>query len=230
VMAEAEAGIVVSETERRLLAGLLPSGAERLHVIPNGVDVEYFKPDPAVAPRAGDIVFTGTMDYLPNIDAVTWFAEAIFPRVRRECPDAFFRIVGARPSPRVLALRTPDGVEVTGAVPDIRPYLHQAAVIVAPLRIARGIQNKVLEGMAAGRPMVASPEALDGIAARVGRDILVGDGAEAFAHAVADVLTGRAPKSLGAAGRDFVLANHQWTEQLRALDEIIAAPLTPGSG
>jgi sugar transferase (PEP-CTERM/EpsH1 system associated) len=230
VMAQAEAGIVVSETERRLLAGFLPSGADRLHVIPNGVDVEYFKPDPAIAPRAGDIVFTGTMDYLPNIDAVAWFAEAIFPLIRRDCPDAVFRIVGARPSPRVLALRTLDGVEVTGAVPDIRPYLHRAAVIVAPLRIARGIQNKVLEGLAAGRPVVASPEALDGIAATVGRDILVGDGAEAFARAAMDVLTGRAPGSLGAAGRDFVLAHHQWAEQLRTLDQFIAAPLMPGSG
>jgi sugar transferase (PEP-CTERM/EpsH1 system associated) len=230
VMAQAEAGIVVSETERGLLAGFLPSGAERLHVIPNGVDVEYFKPDPATAPRPGDIVFTGTMDYLPNIDAVAWFAEEIFPLVRRECPKAVFRIVGARPSPRVLALRTLDGVEVTGAVPDIRPYLRQAAVIVAPLRIARGIQNKVLEGMAAARPVVASPEALDGIAAIIGRDILVGDGAEAFARAVCDVLTGCAPEKLGAAGRDFVLAHHQWSEQLRALDGFIAAPLTPGSG
>ncbi|MDB5445440.1 MAG: Sugar transferase, PEP-CTERM/EpsH1 system associated [Phenylobacterium sp.] len=220
-LAAADAGILISETERRLMAALLPAGAHKLSVIPNGVDVDYF----AASAGRGDgrsIVLCGRMDYQPNIDAAQWFAREILPRVRTRRPDALFRIVGAAPAPGVRALAALAGVEVTGAVPDVRPYLAQAAVVVAPLRIARGVQNKVLEGMAAARPVVATPEALDGIDAAVGRDVLVGAGAAAFAEAVGDVLTGRAPERLGASARRFVLGHHQWAAQLSALDRLLA--------
>jgi sugar transferase (PEP-CTERM/EpsH1 system associated) len=223
------AGILVSETERRLLAGFAPQGALKLHVIANGVDTEFFGL-PAAVPGGRSVVLCGRMDYRPNIDGAQWFAREILPKVRAECPDAKFRIVGAEPTQSVLALRSLPGVEVTGAVPDVRPYLSEAAVVVAPLRIARGIQNKVLEGMAAGRPVVATPEALDGIDAEIGVDVLVGTDAASFATAVIDVLLGRAPAELGSRGRRYVLRNHQWTDQLQRLDRLISSALADPSG
>ncbi len=222
----AVAGILVSETERRLLAKFLPEGADKLHVITNGVAADCFGiiPDPNVEPA---IVFCGRMDYEPNIDGAEWFVREILPKVRERRPDAVFRIVGAAPAARVLALRATPGVEVTGTVPDVRPYLAAAAVVVAPLRVARGIQNKVLEGLAAGRPVVATPDALDGIAAQPGRDVLVGADAHDFATAVADVLLGVAPANLGACGRRFVQRHHRWDAQLEALDRLIADAVKP---
>jgi sugar transferase (PEP-CTERM/EpsH1 system associated) len=221
----AVAGILVSETERRLLANFQPDGADKLLVITNGVAADCFEviPNPNVQPA---IVFCGRMDYEPNIDGVEWFVREILPKVRERRPDAVFRIVGAAPTARVLALRAP-GVEVTGTVPDVRPYLAGAAVVVAPLRIARGIQNKVLEGLAAGRPVVATPDALDGIAARPGRDVLVGADAQGFATAVADVLLGLAPADLGSRGRRFVQRHHRWDVQLEAMDRLIADVVKP---
>lgn len=219
---QAVAGIMISETERRLQADLLQAGDEKLSVIPNGVDTDYFQPRPGPV-AAGDIVFCGRMDYEPNIDGAEWFAGEVLPLVRERCPDAVFRIVGAAPAPRVLALRSLPGVEVTGAVPDVRPYLNQAAVIVAPLRIARGIQNKVLEGLAMARPVVTTPAALDGIAAQEDRDVLVAEEPRAFADAVVAVLTGRAADDLGSQGRDAVLRHHRWEAHLQDLDSLIAA-------
>jgi sugar transferase (PEP-CTERM/EpsH1 system associated) len=225
----AVAGILVSETERRLLANFQPDGADKLHVITNGVAADCFEviPNPNVQPT---IVFCGRMDYEPNIDGAEWFVREILPKVRERRPDAVFRIVGAAPAARVLALRATPGVEVTGTVPDVRPYLAGAAVVVAPLRIARGIQNKVLEGLAAGRPVVATPDALDGIAARPGRDVLVGADAQGFAPAVADVLLGLAPADLGSRGRRFVQRHHRWDTQLQAMDRLIADVVKPLSG
>jgi sugar transferase (PEP-CTERM/EpsH1 system associated) len=227
-LAAADAGIMVSETERRLQAGFAPADAGKLHVIANGVDTDFFKP-PADPRQSQDIVFTGTMDYLPNIDAVTWFAQEIFPRVRAQFPNTPFRIVGAKPSAEVLALADLPGVEVTGAVPDVRPYLFNAAVIVAPLRIARGIQNKVLEGMAAARPTVCTPEALDGIEAKVGRDVLVASKPEDFAQMAIDVLAGRAA-GVGPAGRAYVETHLRWQESLVALDRLVDEVLHRRSG
>jgi len=225
----AVAGILISETERRLQAELLPRGAAKLSVIPNGVDTDFFQPTPGPSATA-DIVFCGRMDYAPNIDGAEWFVREILPRVRKCRPDAVFRIVGAAPVARVLALGSMPGVEVTGSVPDVRPHLDRAAVVVAPLRIARGIQNKVLEGLAMGRPMVATPDALDGIAAMPGHEVLVGADAETFAEAVVEVLTGKAPADLGQRGRQFVLRHHRWDGKLEALDRLIAGVLAGRSG
>jgi glycosyltransferase involved in cell wall biosynthesis len=161
------------------------------------------------------------MDYQPNIDGAQWFAREILPLVHRRHPETVFRVVGAAPAPGVRALAELPGIEVTGAVPDVRPYLARAAVVVAPLRIARGIQNKVLEGMASARPVVATPEALDGIDAVVGRDVLTARDPEGFAAAVCDVLGGQAPADLGLSARRFVLRRHQWSAQLGVLDALI---------
>lgn len=227
VLAAAEAGVLISETERRLQGGLLPEGAAKLHVIANGVDTDYFRPA-ITGETSANIVFCGRMDYEANVDAAEWFARKVLPRVRERRPEAVFQIVGAAPAARVRALGALPGVEVTGTVPDVRPYLADAAVVVAPLRIARGIQNKVLEGMAAGRPVVATPQALDGIAAAPGREVLLGADAAGFAAAVLGVLEGQAPADVGAHGRAFVLRRHRWAAQLGALDNLIR-PSAEGS-
>src|SRR5690606_39218218 len=127
------------------------------------------------------IVFTGAMDYWANVDAVEWFVQAILPQIRAVAPAAVFTIVGGNPSPKVKALAALPGVKVTGRVPDVRPYLAHAAVVVCPLRSARGIQNKLLEGMAMARPVAAPPQAFEGIEAEPGRDLLLADTAAGFA-------------------------------------------------
>ncbi len=216
----AQAGILISETEKDLLSGFIAPGGAKLSVIPNGVNTDYFRQDD---PAAGsqDIVLCGRMDYRPNVDAAQWFVDSILPQVRSACPQAVFRIVGAAPTAEVLALAKTDGVEVTGSVPDVRPYLAKAGVVVAPLRIARGIQNKVLEGLAAGRPVVVTPNALDGIGAHAGRDVLVAEEASDFARAVIEVLQGKARADLAANGQRFVVEHFQWSAQVAKLDALL---------
>lgn len=216
--------IVVSEAERNAFAALAPDVAERTDWVDNGVDLLRFDctatyPDPygGVGPA---IVFTGSMDYRPNIDAVAWFVAEVLPRLRAGVPDAAFHIVGARPAAAVLALAAQPGVRVAGAVADIRPWLAHAAVAVAPLRIARGIQNKVLEAMAMARPVVASSPAFEGVHAVAGRDLLVADDPVAMAAAITAVLRGAHP-GLGPAGRAAVAAGHDWTVALRRLDRLM---------
>lgn len=228
VIAGADAGIFISPTERTLFADYAAWAKGKLHVIPNGVDTDYFRPATMPGPDGG-IAFCGRMDYAPNIDAAAWFAERILPRVRARNPEAVFRIVGAAPTGRVLALKALPGVEVTGAVPDVRPHLARASVVVAPLRIARGIQNKVLEAMAAGRPVVTTPQALDGIGARPGSEVLCAADETQFSAAVCNVLEGRAPADLGARARAYVLQRMQWAAQLGQLDDLLAEALTETS-
>jgi sugar transferase (PEP-CTERM/EpsH1 system associated) len=217
------ASVFVSEDEKRIFDRLSTETRDKHVAIGNGVDVAFFDPS-KVRPRdktAPTIVFVGVMDYWPNVDAVTWFAQEIFPLVRRQHPDARFQIVGAKPATSVLALKALTGVEVTGSVDDVRPYVAAADVVVAPLRIARGIQNKVLEGMAMARPVVTTPGALEGINAQHGRDLLTGATAEEIAAAIDSVLSGRAAPTLGEAARAFVLKNHEWGANLRKLDALI---------
>jgi sugar transferase (PEP-CTERM/EpsH1 system associated) len=231
VAAASATGLFVSQTEHDIFAKLIPAAASRLGVVPNGVDTDFFSPAPQFGDvLAGSIVFSGTMDYKPNIDAVTWFARDILPLVRQRVPAAHLRIVGAKPSGAVLALAKLDSVEVVGSVPDMRPYLQQANVIVTPLKIARGIQNKVLEGMAMARPVVTTPEALDGITAHPGTDLLVAKDAAHFAQQVIEVLEGRASPGLGASARATVIAHHGWAHHLDGLDQLIARALHDGSG
>jgi sugar transferase (PEP-CTERM/EpsH1 system associated) len=222
--ARARASLFVSEDEKRIFDRLSPDTKVNHTAIANGVDIAFF--DPAkVRPRAKvarTIVFVGMMDYWPNVDAATWFAKDILPKVRARYADATFQIVGARPVPAVRALAALAGVEVTGAVDDVRPYLAAADVVVAPLKIARGIQNKVLEGMSMARPLVATPGALEGINAQRGRDLVSGATAEEFAARVLSVLDGGAPNDMGTRARAFVQENHDWGANLRKLDELIA--------
>lgn len=219
----AAASLFVMEDERRIFDRLSPETAARHREIGNGVDVTYHDPAAVAAHHSGakTIVFVGMMDYWPNVDAVAWFAKDIFPLVRARHPDARFQIVGARPVPSVRALARIDGIEVTGAVPDVRPYVKAATAVVAPLRIARGIQNKVLEGMAMARPVVTTPAALEGINAVRERHVLVGETPNEFAEAVMRVLDANLPADMGAAARAFVVKNHDWDANLKALDDVL---------
>ena len=195
-----------------------------------GVDLDRFRGFSFDRPCTGDgphLVFTGNMDYWPNADAVIWFADQVLPLIQRRWPEAQFHIVGNNPGPDVLRLRKINGVNVTGRVPDTRPYVAHADVSVSPLRMARGVQNKVLEAMAMGKPVVASPGAFEGLRAVAGRDLLVADGAAETARAVLEVLDGRHP-ALGANGRRVVEQGYAWAGILRKLDECLRPSLLTG--
>lgn len=191
-------------------------------VMRNGVDLEYFAPRPGAA-EPHHLVFTGVMDYYPNVDGCVWFVNEILPRVRAHFPATRLSIVGARPSAEIERLGRTSGVTVTGFVDDTRDWLARACVAVAPLRIARGIQNKVLESLAMGLPTVGTTCATQGVEGEPGRDFLVADDAAAFAAAVVGLLEERDSASeLGAAGRRFVAEHYDWERTLAPLDEILA--------
>ena len=224
--------VLASHAEAELLRRLLPRSKSSIRVVENGVDADEF--DPAVAcanPFEGTalpIVFTGAMDYRPNIDAVEWFARNVFPAIRREFASAQFWIVGYRPAASVRRLGRDPGVHVTGEVFDVRPFLRHGACVVSPLRIARGVQNKVLEAMAMGKPAVVTPAALEGLGAGHGREVLVAAGAEGFARAVMEVLSGKW-QGLGSAARAYVRRHHDWTTTLQAIDRLFGEDVETNS-
>ena len=167
------------------------------------------------------IVFSGAMDYWPNIDAVTWFATELLPQIRRDVPDARFWIVGMNPAPTVQAL-TGEGITVTGTVPDVRPYIAHADVVVAPLRIARGIQNKVLEAMAMARPVVVSAEAAVGLSARKGEDCEIAHGAGETVQSTVSLLADRVRGGrMGLEARSCVVQRYSWQAHLGLLDKLL---------
>ena len=190
-------------------------------VVRNGVALEHYVPDPDDA-EPGHCVFVGVMDYYPNIDGCVWFAHEILPLIREHVPDARFTIVGSKPTAEVLALADLDGVEVTGFVDDTRDYLRRASVSVAPLRVARGIQNKVLEALAMGLATVGTTSATQGVEGLDGRDYLVHDDVAGQVEAVCGLL--RDPTragELGLQGRAFVEERYDWEVTLQPLDHIL---------
>jgi polysaccharide biosynthesis protein PslH len=219
----ADASLFVSEAEAALFRARGGAEAAGARTLANGIDVAHYDPDapfvPLDPPPAGPlIVFTGQMDYRPNVEAVGGFARDVLPRIRVTAPEARFAIVGRHPSPAVTALAHLPGVIVTGEVADVRPWLAAATAVVAPLGIARGVQNKVLEAMAMGRPVVASTAAFTGIDAMPGRDLVVADGADAQAFALLSLLAdpGRA-EAIGAAARARMVEGYAWEAQLAPL-------------
>lgn len=224
----------VSEAEAELFRRLVPEHARRARGISNGIDTVHFDPAlPFPIPFAKErptYVFTGTMDYPPNVDAVCWFADEVLPMIRRRVPQAQFAIVGASPAPAVARLAARPEVLVTGRVADVRPYLAHAVAAVAPLRIARGIQNKVLEGMAMARPVILTPEALEGIDAEPGREVVLCRDAGELADAAVRLADDRAEgTAIGAAARAKVVERYAWDALLPAFDGLIAAALGAGA-
>jgi sugar transferase (PEP-CTERM/EpsH1 system associated) len=227
VAAHARRSFFVTENETALFRRLAPECAGVVEPMSNGVDADYFCTDPQrqspFDAQHPAIVFTGAMDYWPNIDAVTWFVDQAWPRLVRSWPQLRFYIVGRNPGDAVRALASGD-VVVTGTVADVRPYLQHAAVVVAPLRLARGIQNKILEAMAMGRPVVASDSCAAAIDARPGAELLVAARADDFVNQVEVLL--RSPEraeAIGLAGRRRVLQAYSWSAHMSGIDRHLDA-------
>jgi sugar transferase (PEP-CTERM/EpsH1 system associated) len=230
VVARAQHSFFVTDNEAELFCRSAPESRGRVSALCNGVDSEFFSPDHILTSpyAAGEIplVFTGAMDYWPNIDAVTWFASEIFPLLLARRAGLKFYIVGRSPTPAVNALASA-AVHVTGTVDDVRPYLQHAAVVVAPLRLARGIQNKVLEAMAMGLPVVASQECAGAVDAVPGWDFLTAGSVEDYQREIEALLN--APEraaAMGLAARAQVVARYGWAAHLSGIDRFLDA-MTP---
>jgi sugar transferase (PEP-CTERM/EpsH1 system associated) len=214
--------VIVSEAEKDLFQSHIPTS--KLQPISNGVDLDFFNPgyQPQTGILSPSLVFTGAMDYRPNIDGAIWFAEHVFPLIRLRFPDISFYLVGSSPAPQLTRLGRTNGIIVTGFVSDIRDYIQQADVCVIPLKIARGIQNKVLEAMAMGKAIVSTPQAAEGLNINMQRDICIQKNAEDFANAVISLLSDQEKSDrFGNHAREVVERNYSWKQNLASLDTII---------
>lgn len=215
-----DASTFVSNAEAELFRQQAPESAVRVSYFNNGVDLDYFSPEQAYQnpypQRIRALVFSGAMDYWANADAASWFAREVFPALRAQFADLHFYIVGSNPTDEVKALAG-DGIVVTGTVADVRPYIAHAAICVAPLRIARGIQNKVLEAMAMAKTVIASPQAKEGITAETGREIILAEDAAAFIAQIAAQLSSP-DVTLGLAARRRVEQFYNWDYSLQRVD------------
>jgi sugar transferase (PEP-CTERM/EpsH1 system associated) len=224
VASAADASVFVTREEADLFRRRAGVDDRRVRSIVNGVDTSYFSPErPYERPYGAGgpvIAFTGMMNYWANVDAVTWFTREVFPRVRERVEGVRFAIIGAQPAREVEHLAG-NGVEVTGAVDDVRPYLAHADVAVAPLRVARGIQNKVLEAMAMAKPVVSTTAALEGLDLPV--DLRHGvDAVQPFADTVVGLLSSpEERRRLGTLGRAWVQAHHDWARTLTPVFDLI---------
>jgi sugar transferase (PEP-CTERM/EpsH1 system associated) len=223
----AQRSFFVTAAEAALFTRHAPECVARVEAIGNGVDADFFAPEQGGASPYAEgelpIVFTGAMDYWPNIDAVEWFVAEVMPRLRQQRPQIRLHIVGRSPTAAVQALACAD-VLVSGTVPDVRPYLAHAAVVVAPLRIARGVQNKILEAMAMARPVVASGACSSAITAESGRDLIAADSIEDYVNAISRLLADPlAAATMGSHGRRQILAHYSWDAHLAGIDRHLAA-------
>ena len=232
----ADATVLISEAEAALYRSRLQSPVGvRVEVIGNGVDAAFFDPQavlphPAIAARPGPhFVFTGQMDYRPNEQAALWAITSLLPAIRAVHPAAELHVVGRNPGPAFQDRGHDPGVTVWGEVPDVRPFLAAATCVLAPLMLARGVQNKVLEAMAMARPVLLTPQAATGISAQDVRHWLVAptDGDIMAARALALLADPAAQERLGQEAREFVLAAHAWPAVLAPLQALV---LPPGEG
>ena len=220
--------LVHTEIEKHDFERLIPGIP--VAVVGNGVDLDYFR-SAGEAKKPASMVFTGVMEYRPNIDAVVWFCDEILPIVQMEIPAANFTICGSRPALAVRRLAKRRGVRVTGWVADARLYLDRAEIFVAPLRMARGVQNKLLEALAMGLPCVASTAAWSGTAVADGQGILATDEPREFARRVIDLLgDGDGRAEMARRARAAAVANYRWEVQLACLDQVIAAAVSGHCG
>lgn len=214
--------VVTSEEDATALRRLAPNGPAMLTVIPNGVDLEFFRPQ-AVPRDPATLIFTGKMSYHANVAAALDLIREIMPRIWAHRPEVRLWIVGRNPPSRLRQAARDPRVEIIGTVPDLRPYLARATLAVCPMRYAVGIQNKVLEAMAMGTPVVATPPVQGGLRAVPGRDLVIAAGAEAFAEAVLRLLDDPAERAaLGTAGRAYVETHHRWEALAERLERVYA--------
>ncbi len=210
--------VAVSETDKKALRRLIPD--LKVTVIPNGVDTEYYTPQ-SLPSYPHTLVFTGKMDFRPNIDAVLWFCREVLPLLRAEIPTIHFYIVGQKPHRRILPLADNPAVTITGYVDDIRPYIARADVYVIPLRIGGGTRLKVMEAMAMGKAIVSTTMGCEGFEVTNGRELVVADTAADFARQVIKILgDDRARESLGREARRFVERRYDWRAIVPGLDKV----------
>ncbi len=231
VAAQARRSYFVTPNETALFVSQAPESRDKVQSLSNGVDADFFSPDPQrpnpFAAGEQAVVFTGAMDYWPNIDGVSWFVADMLPRLRAHWPRARFYIVGRSPSAQVLALAG-EHVVVTGTVPDVRPYLQHAAAVVAPLRVARGIQNKILEAMAMQKAVVTVNSCADAIGATADQGLLRAETPDEFIQALAPLMDqpGHAAE-LGVRARAFVEQGFSWQAHLSGIDACLGTLPTP---
>jgi sugar transferase (PEP-CTERM/EpsH1 system associated) len=243
--------IFVSKKEAELFLSQSP-GVGTVLTMPNGVDFTYFNPNASnVSNNSGNsndfndsnnsnassnsnisnvkppvLLFTGAMDYYANIDGVVWFSKEIFPHLLKQFPSLTFYIVGRNPTPEVRALEN-DHIKVTGYVEDIRPFYEMATIYVAPLRIARGIQNKILEAMAMARPVIATSKAFEGIEAVPGCDLLIADSRTEFIEKISLLLEDeQGRQSVATSARRTIEKNYSWEHSVGMLERLICEPVT----
>ena len=170
---------------------------------------------------AHSIVFVGALDYHANVDGAAWFCEHVWPLLREKFPDAIFRLVGSRPNAKALSLGTIAGIDVIGQVSDVRPYLQNSGVVVVPLLVARGLQNKVLEALAAGRPTVVSAPALEGIGAEPEQHLLVARTQQEWINQITRLFeSAELSEKIANRGREFVTREYRWSTRLKPLCSI----------
>jgi sugar transferase (PEP-CTERM/EpsH1 system associated) len=228
----ARAVTLVAEAEAALYRQFCPDGPT--YAVTNGVDLEYFKPQPEDAGEREDnagCVFVGALDYRPNVDGAVWFCREVWPQVLSRCPRAQLALVGRKPAPEVRCLAALHGVSVVGQVPDVRPYLAKAAVTIVPLRIARGVQNKVLESLAMAKATVASPQPLAGLKAEQGIHLLAATTPAEWVAALVDLFSNpQRRRHLGRAGRRYVEEHHHWERCLAPFAALLGLPANPSAG
>ena len=223
----ADAVLAVSQPDRDALARIAPSAG--ITVAPNGIDLDAFDGLAANARRDDlfRVVFTGKMDYRPNIDAMLWFGREVLPRVADRVPNVLLQVVGMNPHPRLDVLRRGPNVQITGVVTDVRPYLRDADVYVIPMRVGGGTRFKALEAMAAARPIVSTSLGVEGIGVTDEQELLIADSAPAFADAIARLAADRAgegalARRLGTAARAFVAAKYTWDRIIPTVEQVYA--------
>lgn len=217
----ATCAFLTTPEEADIVRGFPGVDAEKVDWFRNGIDTAYWRSDADFAhdAPATDLIFTGAMDYRPNAEAILWFAAEVWPELKARRPNVTLAIVGARPTPAVKGLGEQAGITVTGAVPDMRPFLAAARLAIAPLQIARGVQNKVLEGMAMGLPMVVSSGAHRGSGAEPGEHLLVADNAKATVDAVTYLLgEPEVAMAMGEAAASHMRATGGWRDALLRFD------------
>lgn len=224
-----DAVIAVSEADAAAYAA--EYGVVHTAAVPTGVDVDFFRPGGTVDRRLREILFVGSMDWMPNEDGIAWFAEEVLPQIRRGVPDVALTIVGRSPSARVRALTGQPGVTVTGTVPDVRPYLERCAVLVVPLRIGGGTRIKIYEGMAMERATVSTTIGAEGLPVIHGEDLVLADDPAAFAAAVIDLL--QHPERATAMGRhaaERVRREFSWARATDVFEQICEQAVHRASG
>jgi glycosyltransferase involved in cell wall biosynthesis len=212
--------LTVSDEDRRAFLEFLPE--EKVTTVPTGVDLDYFRPGES-SPPSPTLVFTGSMDWLPNEDAIIYFSTEVLPLIQKRIPDVTLSVVGRRPTRKVLALAANNpALRVTGGVDDIRPYVHKAAVYVVPLRIGGGTRIKIFEAMAMGSAVVSTSVGAEGLPVKDGNNIMLADSPEDFADRTVALLTQPAVRDrIGRAARALVESRFGWAEVTNVLEEVL---------